>query len=384
MKLKYKNINKYLSEGIIKICGSISIVLILLIVVFLFSEALGFFKHNIVEEGYVIAVSKKNPINSLSSQEIKDIFDENITRWQQLEDKERKTLKTEIRVAYTIQQALEIKDRSNLIAFLPEEFISEFPDMRKLECDNISLSDFFMGKEWYPTSQPSAQFGVLPILTGTLMVSLLSILIALPFAIASAIYLSELSNDKTYRILKPAIELLSGIPSVVYGFFGLVVIVPLIQRIFNLDVGETALSGAVVLAIMSLPTIITVAEDAMRTTPLSLREASLALGATKWQTIHKVVIPHSISGITAGVVLGIGRAIGETMAVLMVTGNASVLTGNILEPVRTIPASIAAELGEAPAGSAHYQALFVLACILFIITLIINLAVDRITHKSKK
>jgi phosphate transport system permease protein len=159
--------------------------------------------------------------------------------------------------------------------------------------------------------------------------------------------------------------------------------VPLIQKVFNLDVGETGLAGSIVLAIMALPTIITIAEDALRSTPRAMKEASLALGANKWQTILKVTIPYSISGITAGVVLGIGRAIGETMAVLMVTGNAAVIPHTLLEPVRTIPATIAAELGEAPKGGAHYEALFVLGCILFIITLIINLVVEYISSKNK-
>ena len=177
--------------------------------------------------------------------------------------------------------------------------------------------------------------------------------------------------------------LLAGIPSVVYGFFGLVVIVPLIQKTLDLPVGETAFAGSVVLAIMALPTIITVAEDAMRTTPRAMKEASLALGATQWQTIYKVIIPYSISGITSAVVLGIGRAIGETMAVLMVTGNAAVIPTSFFEPVRTIPATIAAELGEAPAGGAHYQALFMLGAVLFLITLGLSIAVEYISSKRK-
>ena len=168
----------------------------------------------------------------------------------------------------------------------------------------------------------------------------------------------------------------------VYGFFGLIVVVPIVQKTFGLDVGETALSGAIILAIMSLPTIITIAEDAMRATPDTLREASLALGANKWQTIYKVVIPHAKSGITAGVVLGIGRAMGETMAVLMVCGNAAVIPHTLLEPIRTIPATIAAELGEAPQGGAHYSALFMLACILFLLTLLINLSVEYISKRK--
>jgi phosphate transport system permease protein len=161
-----------------------------------------------------------------------------------------------------------------------------------------------------------------------------------------------------------------------------VVLVPLIQKAFGLPVGETGLTGSIILAIMALPTIKSEAEDAMRNTPRTMREASLALGATHWQTIYRVVIPYSASGISAAVVLGIGRAIGETMAVLMVTGNAAVMPTTLLEPVRTIPATIAAELGEAPAGGAHYQALFMLGCILFLITLIISISAEMISKKQ--
>jgi phosphate transport system permease protein len=184
------------------------------------------------------------------------------------------------------------------------------------------------------------------------------------------------------NFLKPLIELLAGIPSVVYGFFGLVVIVPFLQQSFKLPVGETALAGSIVLAIMALPTIITVAEDAMRTVPRATKEASLALGATQWQTIYRVIIPYAKSGITSAAVLGIGRAIGETMAVLMVTGNAAVIPHTLLEPVRTIPATIAAELGEASAGSGHYQALFALGCILFLITMVISISIEFIGKKK--
>ena len=212
--------------------------------------------------------------------------------------------------------------------------------------------------------------------------SLFAILFALPFGLSVSIYMSEVANPKVRSWLKPIIELLSGIPSVVYGFFGLIVIVPLIQKLFDLPVGESGLAGSVVLAIMALPTIITVTEDAMKNCPRAMREASLALGASQWQTIYKVVIPYSISGITSGVVLGIGRAIGETMAVLMVTGNAAVIPTTILEPLRTIPATIAAELGEAPAGGPHYQALFMLGVVLFFITLIINFSVEYISSKG--
>lgn len=195
--------------------------------------------------------------------------------------------------------------------------------------------------------------------------------------------MAEVADERLRKILKPVIELLAGIPSVVYGFFGLIVIVPMIHDVFNLPVGETALAGSIVLGIMALPTIITVSEDAIRNTPRSMKEASLALGANKWQTIYRVVIPYSMSGISAAAILGIGRAIGETMAVLMVTGNAAVMPKSLLQPVRTIPATIAAELGEAPAGGVHYQALFALGCILFLITMAINIWVQAISTRRK-
>lgn len=224
----------------------------------------------------------------------------------------------------------------------------------------------------------------IPFVAGYPWVSLGAILIALPFGLAVAIYLAELADGRLRKVLKPVIELLAGIPSVVYGFFGLVVIVPLVQKTFSLPVGETGLAGSLILAVMALPTIITVAEDALRSTPRAMKESSLALGATHWQTIRRVVIPYSISGITAAAVLGIGRAIGETMAVLMVTGNAAVIPTTLLEPVRTIPATIAAELGEAPAGGTHYEALFLLGCILFLLTLIISVTVEMMTSGNRK
>ncbi len=223
----------------------------------------------------------------------------------------------------------------------------------------------------------------MPLLLGTLLVAFSAILISLPLGLAAAIYLAEIADERIRKFLKPVIELLAGIPSVVYGFFGLVVIVPFVQTTFGLPVGETALAGSLVLAIMALPTIITVSEDALRTTPRVMKEASLALGASKWQTIRKVVIPYASSGITAAAILGIGRAIGETMAALMVTGNAAIMPTTLLQPVRTIPATIAAELGEAPFGGLHFKALFALGCILFIMTLLINLGVEQVSNRRK-
>jgi phosphate transport system permease protein len=216
---------------------------------------------------------------------------------------------------------------------------------------------------------------------GTFLVTLVAILIALPLGLAVAIYLAELADERTRSYLKPAIELLAGIPSVVYGFFGLVVIVPLIKDLFGLSVGETALAGSILLAIIALPTIITVSEDSIKSTPRALKEASLALGATHWETITRVIVPYAINGISAAALLGVGRAVGETMTVLMVTGNAAVIPHSILVPVRTLSATIAAELGEAPQGGLHYQALFLVGCVLFIVTFAFNLFAEYIASR---
>ena len=390
-------------EGILKLSGSVTSIAIILIIIFLFSEGFSLFSSKKIEDGYTILVNKNNKIEDVSSSEIKKVFDMEIVSWKELgvdnnEDEitvfridNIETYATEeemilieedvANVGKVISRILE--DNSGMIAQVPKDMISKDFTQKELDLGHFSIREFFTLREWFPTALPVPQFGVVPIIMGTLWVSLGAILLALPFGLAASIYMAELSNSKVYRFMKPIIELLSGIPSVVYGFFGLIVIVPMIQKIFNLPVGESGLAGSIVLAIMALPTIITISEDALRSVPRAMKEASLALGANKWQTILKVSIPYSISGITAAVVLGIGRAIGETMAVLMVTGNAAVMPNTLLEPLRTIPATIAAELGEAPAGGAHYQALFVLGGILFIMTLLINLFVEYISSKNK-
>ena len=378
--MRIKKVKEHFAKGIMGLAGSFSAIVIILIIFFLFSQGLDLFKKNKIEDGYTVMVSKDNPVKKLSSHQLKEIFDGNITSWRMVGGMEKNIV-----AMHSIDEFMDNPDLDleSAIVVVPKEYISECEGMKELNCGKISFKDFFLGKEWMPTATPSPLFGVLPIISGTLLVSLCAILFALPLGICVAIYLSELSENRTRKILKPTIEILASIPSVVYGFFGLVVIVPLIQKIFNLDVGQNVLSGAIILAIMALPTIITVSEDAIRAVPRSIKEASLALGANKWQTIYKVVIPHAITGIATACVLGIGRAVGETMAVLMVTGNSAVIPHSLLEPIRTIPATIAAELGEAPMHSAHYEALFVLGCILFIITMIINLIVERISSKNQ-
>lgn len=389
-----------LVEGGFLISGSVSSFAILLIIFFLFKEATGLFNSPAIEEGYVLAVNTNNQVDTekLSPEKIMDIFDAKITNWKELDGKSEDILVfrfTDLTNYYTEEELGDefqhvpqkiselVSKEPGIIAFFPKQYLAENFQGTVLPEEKITLSEFFAGTKWYPTSTPAPIFGLIPLLLGTLLVSVGAIALCLPFGIAVSIYLAEIANTRTRNLLKPIIELLAGIPSVVYGFFGLVVIVPLIQKGFNLPVGETAFAGSVVLAIMALPTIITVAEDAMRTTPRAMKEASLALGATQWQTIYKIIIPYSISGITSAVVLGIGRAIGETMAVLMVTGNAAIIPTSFFEPVRTIPATIAAELGEAPAGGAHYQALFLLGAVLFIITLLLSITVEYISSKRK-
>ncbi len=386
-------------EKILMASGAITSLTILLIIIFLFSQGAGLFNTPVVEEGYKLAVNPENPVSDLTPEEIKEIFDGEIVNWAQVggDDEDIVVFRLSDVTSYVSEEELGegysllpqclsriVSENKPIIAFLPDTYIPENFSGKILETGDIKPSDFFAGEQWFPTSQPAPLFGIIPLLLGTLLVSVAAILFALPLGLAVAIYMAELASTKMRNILKPVIELLAGIPSVVYGFFGLVVIVPMIHDFFDLPVGESGLAGAIVLAIMALPTVITVAEDAIRSVPRTTKEASLALGASHLQTIFRVILPYSVSGIMAAVVLGIGRAIGETMAVLMVTGNSAVIPTTLLEPVRTIPATIAAELGEAPSGGAHYEALFMLGVILFIITLAISITVEFISARRPK
>ncbi|MDR1846909.1 MAG: phosphate ABC transporter permease subunit PstC [Bacteroidales bacterium] len=401
--VKVKKLQKIvgkLVEAMFSISGAITTIAILLIVVFLFKEGFGLFSSPSVENGYVLCLNEKNPVQSLSSEDVRKVFDGEITNWKDVggNNEEIKLYRIDdIFSVYSDEDLGEdyallneklaevIRANKNIIAFLPQKYApTRKQDIKELKTGTISPTNFFAGKHWIPTATPSPLFGALPLILGTLLVSLVAILIALPLGLGVAIYLSEIANEKIRRIMKPTIEFLAAIPSVVYGFFGLVVLVPLVQSGFGLSVGETAFTGSVILAIMALPTIITIAEDAIRNTPQSMREASLALGATQWETIYRVVLPCSRSGVLAAVVLGVGRAIGETMAVLMITGNAAVIPHSLFEPVRTIPATITAELGEALSGGTHYEALFMLGCVLFAITTIISVTAEMISRRQLK
>jgi len=234
---------------------------------------------------------------------------------------------------------------------------------------------------WNPVSFQKEEFGLVPLITGSVLVTILATIIAIPFGIIGAVYISEVATAKEREFLKPFIEILAGIPSVVLGFFGLVVIAPLIKQLFDLNTGLTALTGAVLLAFMAIPTIMSISEDAIKSVPSAYKEASLALGASKLETIWKVVVPAALSGIVASVMLGMGRVVGETMTVMMVTGNAPVISMNPFTSVRTMTATIAAEMGEVTIGSDHYMALFWVGLVLMLMTFILNLISYRVLKK---
>ncbi len=247
----------------------------------------------------------------------------------------------------------------------------------------ISVSKFLFGSAWYPTYDPP-EYGIWPLIVGSLVVTLFACLIAVPLGVLSAIYISEIAPASIKEILKSVIELLAGLPSVVLGFFGMVIVAPWLQETFDLPTGLNIVNASVMLAIMAIPTISSISEDALYAVPREFKEASYALGATKFETIIRIIMPAALSGISTAVILGMARAIGETMVVLMVAGGAAAIPESIFDPVRPMPASIAAEMGEAPFGSGHYHALFATGIVLFFITLAFNLIADYISNKFKE
>jgi len=246
-----------------------------------------------------------------------------------------------------------------------------------------SLRDFLLGQYWYPVSDPP-RFGILPLILGSLLVTAGAILISIPLGIGAAIFISEIAPGGIRDWIKSGVELLAAIPSIVIGFIGMVVLAPFLKDLFSLPTGLTALTGSVTLAFMAMPTIVSITEDALTAVPRAHREASLALGATHWQTIYRVVVPSAASGILAAIMLGVGRAIGETMAVMMVTGNAAVIPHTFLQPVRTLTATIAAEMGETVHQSPHYFALFAIGIVLFVITFFINMGAGFVIQRQKR
>jgi phosphate transport system permease protein len=241
-----------------------------------------------------------------------------------------------------------------------------------------------LGIRWYPIEN---YFGLLPLLTGSLMVTVGAGLIAVPFGICTAIYISEIAPRWMREILKPLVELLGGLPSVVLGFLGILVLSPFLRRFLDLPTGLTAFTGSLLLGGIAVPTIVSVAEDALDAVPRAYREGAWALGATRWQTIWRVTLPAARSGVLTAIMLGVGRAIGETMTVMMVTGNAPVLAihpGSLFSPVRTMTATIAAEMGEVANGSTHYHVLFFIGMVLFLISLAVNVAASSVVFRARK
>jgi phosphate transport system permease protein len=260
-------------------------------------------------------------------------------------------------------------------------FKEAFPVLRN---EKFSLGQFLFSDQWYPTSEINKRYGVLAMIVGTFSVTGFALVIAVPFGLGAAIYISEFCGAKTKETLKIVIELLAAIPSVVWGFIGLTVMSRLIVKWTGAPVGVNILNGGIILALMIVPIIVSIGEDALRAVPDSYREAALALGATRWQQIHRVLLPAARNGLLAAVLLGVGRGVGETMAVLMATGHAVHIPHSILDSVRTLTANIAAELGEAPANSAHYQVLFLTGVLLFLITFVVNLAADLIVRGIRR
>jgi len=248
--------------------------------------------------------------------------------------------------------------------------------------EEIGLKPFFTDGVWRPSAFAEPTYSLLNMILGTFMVTAGALAFAVPVGIAAAAYLSEIASPWEREFFKPIVEILAGIPSVVLGFIGLVVLAPLLAAVFNIPSGINALNGAILVGVMALPTIITLAEDAITAVPGEYRHASLALGATRWQTIWKVTIPAAFSGISAAVMLGMGRAIGETMTVLMVTGNMIARPSSYLDSVRTLSANIAVEIGDVVFNSLHFHALFVVGLVLFLITFIVNLMADILLHRK--
>ena len=247
----------------------------------------------------------------------------------------------------------------------------------------VSVKDFIFGRYWYPTDDPPA-FGIFPLIVASLSVTAVASVISIPLGVMTALYLAELASARLREWVKPIVELLAALPSVVIGFFGMVVVAPFLQKILDIPTGLNLFNASLMLAFMSIPTICSISEDAIFSVPKELKEASLALGATHWETMWRVVIPASISGISTAIILGMSRAIGETMVVLMVAGGAAMVPTSLFDPVRPMPASIAAEMAEAPFRSEHYHALFAIGIVLFAFTLLFNMVAEHISHKYRQ
>lgn len=289
--------------------------------------------------------------------------------------KTRLSLDIAFKYIFKITGLLVLAALAGILGMLVYNSFSFFMDVRPL--------DFITGMEWNPTGK-NPKYGMLPLIVSTTLVTFGAMLIAIPLGIGTAAFISEYASAKVKNILKPMIEMLAAVPSVVIGFLGIVLVGPGIADLANLPNGLNALNGAVLLAVMALPTIITIAEDAIHAIPKTYKEASYALGATKWETLCKVTIPAAAPGIIAAIMLGVGRAVGETMTVLMATGNAALLPDGMFDSVKTMTATIAIEMGEVPYRTTHYFALYAIATVLFGMTLVANLVGEYFINRFRK
>jgi len=280
-----------------------------------------------------------------------------------------------LEVGFLLVALASIATLTGIMVFL---FMEGLPIFKK-----VSIDGFFLGRFWYPTSDPP-DFGILPMIVASLSVMIVSSAIAVPLGVMTAIFLAEIASTRVREMVKPVIELLAALPSVVIGFLGMIVVAPFLQEALGIPTGLNLLNASLMLALMSVPTIASISEDAIFSVPTSVKEASLALGATHWETIGRVIVPSALSGISTAVILGMSRAIGETMVVLMVAGGAAMIPTSIFDPVRPMTASIAAEMAETPFRSAHYHALFATGIVLFLITLAFNLVADYISHRFRQ
>ncbi len=280
-----------------------------------------------------------------------------------------------VRSIFTITGLSSLIIMALIMAFLFREGLAIF--------QTVGVGEFIFGTAWYPTYDPP-DFGVGPLIVGSLAVTFISSLIAVPLGVASALYLSSVASKRVAEVVKPAIELLASLPSVVLGFVGMVIAAPMLQEWLDIPTGLNIFNASVMLAIMAIPTIASISEDALHSVPRELLEASYALGATRWETVVRILIPGALSGMGTAVILGMSRAMGETMVVLMVAGGAAMIPGSIFDSVRPMPASIAAEMGEAPVGGDHYYALFAIGIVLFLMTLAFNLVAAYLSKRFQQ
>jgi len=360
---------------------------------------------------FVPVVHRDNPVwkKSIKRDKLRDVFAGKITDWKELGGDEGGILvvsysettregkrwldellgggslapgATRVESAREMKRTI-IRNKKAAIGFLDREEtgrgVKEFRLVRR-----VGPVEFLFGRAWYPPPNEPPSFQTFPIIFASIVVTFFAAIIAIPLGVGCAIYMSEIAHPRTNEILKPVIELFAALPSVVIGFFGMVVVAPLLQKHFDIPNGLNLSNASILLAFMAVPTIASVSEDALRAVPQNLKEASYALGATRWETTWRVVVPAALSGISAAVILGLARSIGETMVVLMVAGGAAMIPTGLFDPVRPMTAAIAAEMGEAPRGGMHYHALFAIGVTLFILTFCFNLLADFISKRYRE